>query len=75
MKTLEQFEKFVYNDLDPKAKGNRVLTKEVIQNIHKANPKCVGDLDNIKGFPKGGAKHTKYADAILKFFLSTSKFS
>lgn len=56
-------------------KGYRVLSDADIDLIATKRPKTIKDLTTLKGFPKGGAKVTKYGEDIVAIVMKPEAIS
>lgn len=45
-----------------------VFKDEELELLLKAKPKKLSELEGLKGFPKGGARCTKWGEAIVAIF-------
>lgn len=76
-KKFEDFLEFRNKVLAKKEEGKsgfHAFDNATAQLIFDAKPTSLVSLGKIKGFPEGGARHTKYGKDIISWFMTSSVF-
>ena len=50
-----------------------IYNDETIEHLIDAQPKTLGELEEVKGFPKGGKRITGFGEAVIAIFTNCDK--